>query len=69
MEDFIDFVGGPPPLGDISFLFCSTYLRQKRERVVGAQGLMVTVTITRSATQSVMYMKISALWENGVLFQ
>lgn len=33
MEDFIDFVGGPPPLGDISFLFCSTYLIEESERV------------------------------------
>lgn len=27
MEDFIVFVGGPSPLGDISFLFCSAYLK------------------------------------------
>lgn len=34
MEDFIDFVGGPPPLGNISFLFCSTYLKKERGKVV-----------------------------------
>lgn len=42
MEDFIDFVGGPPPLGDISFLFCSTYfeVREKewRDIIVSASA-------------------------------
>lgn len=34
-----------------------------------AQRLTATVTITRSAAQSVMYMRISALWESGIVFQ
>lgn len=43
MEDFIDFVGGPPPGGDTSFLFCSTCSKRRSQNDGGETS---TSTIT-----------------------